>query len=77
MRHHQGLDCATFFDTELKNVRSDMALNVLAYNIKRMADLIVIRQLIAAFPGLHRCQKPQEPPRLNSRAVGASKMHAT
>lgn len=33
-----------------KNLRSEMALNVLAGNIKRMVALIVIRRLIAAFP---------------------------
>lgn len=43
---------ATHFVTrQLKNVRSEMALNVLAYNIKRMAALIGIQRLIAAFPG--------------------------
>lgn len=40
-----------FLTRRLKNVRSEMALNVLAYNIKRMAALIGIRGLIAAFPG--------------------------
>ena len=35
----------------LKNVRTEMALNVLAYNIKRMVALVGIKQLIAAIPG--------------------------
>ncbi|VDS10711.1 hypothetical protein PARHAE_03929 [Paracoccus haematequi] len=33
------------------NVRTEMALNVLAYNIKRMVFLIGIRDLMAAIPG--------------------------
>ncbi len=39
-----------FLTRRLKNVRTEMALNVLAYNIKRMASLIGIRQLIQAIP---------------------------
>ena len=40
-----------FLTRRLKNVRSEMALNVLAYNIKRMVSLIGIRGLMAAIPG--------------------------
>mgnify|MGYP000052948374 FL=1 len=42
---------ATHFLTRgMKNVRAEMALNVLAYNIKRMVSLIGIRRLMAAIP---------------------------
>jgi Transposase DDE domain len=37
-----------FLTRRLKNVRTEMALNVLAYNIKRMISLIGIRQLMRA-----------------------------
>lgn len=40
-----------FLMRRLPNVRTEMALNVLAYNIKRMVSLIGIRGLMAAFPG--------------------------
>lgn len=39
-----------FLTRRLKNVRTEMALNVLAYNIKRMVALIGIRGLMAAIP---------------------------
>lgn len=35
----------------MKNVRAEMAMNVRAYNIKRMISLIGIRRLMAAIPG--------------------------
>jgi hypothetical protein len=34
----------------LKNVRTEMAFHVLAYNIKRMINLIGVRGLLAAIP---------------------------
>ena len=34
----------------LKNVRTEMSLHVLAYNIKRMISLVGVRQLLAAIP---------------------------
>ncbi|EEE35903.1 ISCps6, transposase [Rhodobacteraceae bacterium KLH11] len=34
----------------LKNVRSEMAFHVLAYNIKRMIALIEVRGLLTAIP---------------------------
>ena len=34
----------------LKNVRTEMAFHVLAYNIKRMIALVGVRQLLAAIP---------------------------
>lgn len=40
-----------FLTRRLKNVRSEMALNVLAYNIKRMAALIGVRGLMRAMQG--------------------------
>ena len=40
-----------FLTRRLANVRTDMALNVLAYNIKRMVSLIGIRGLMAAILG--------------------------
>lgn len=39
-----------FLMRRLKNVRTEMALNVLAYNIKRMVAMIGIRRLMAAIP---------------------------
>jgi hypothetical protein len=39
-----------FLMRRLKNVRTEMALNVLAYNIKRMVATIGIRRLMAAIP---------------------------
>ncbi len=43
---------ATHFLTRgIKNVRAEMALNVLAYNIKRMVALVGNRGLMAAIPG--------------------------
>lgn len=40
-----------FLTRRLKNVRSEMALQVLAYNINRIMALIGIRQLMQAIPG--------------------------
>lgn len=37
-----------FLTRRLPNVKTEMALNVLAYNIKRMVALIGIRNLMAA-----------------------------
>ncbi|TCP20276.1 DDE family transposase [Rhodovulum adriaticum] len=43
---------ATHFLTRgITNVRAEMALNILAYNIKRMVALVGIRGLIVAIPG--------------------------
>lgn len=39
-----------FLTRRLKNVRTEMALNVLAYNIKRVASLIGIPRLRQAIP---------------------------
>ena len=39
-----------FLMRRLKNVRTEMALNVLAYNIKRMVTLVGIKRLMAAIP---------------------------
>lgn len=39
-----------FLTRRLKNVRTEMALNVLAYNIKRVIAQIGIRRLIEAIP---------------------------
>lgn len=39
-----------FLMRRLKNVRTEMALNVLAYNIKRVVSLIGIRRLMQAIP---------------------------
>lgn len=41
----------TFLMRRLKNVRSELALNVLAYNIKRMVELIGVRGLMRAMQG--------------------------
>lgn len=40
-----------FLMRRLRNVRTEMALNVLAYNIKRMVALVGINGLMAAIPG--------------------------
>ena len=40
-----------FLTRKLKNVRSEMALNVLAYNIKRMVALLGVRGLMRAMQG--------------------------
>jgi len=40
-----------FLTRRLRGVRTEMALNVLAYNIRRMVALIGIRRLIEAIPG--------------------------
>jgi transposase len=40
-----------FLTRRLQGVRTEMALNVLAYNIKRMISLIGIRRLMEAIPG--------------------------
>jgi hypothetical protein len=40
-----------FLTRRLKNVRSEMALNVLAYNIKRMIALLGVRGLMTAMHG--------------------------
>ena len=37
-----------FLMRRLRNVRTEMALNVLAYNIKRMVNMIGIRKLMTA-----------------------------
>ncbi|ARE83127.1 transposase [Roseovarius mucosus] len=39
-----------FLMRRLKNVRTEMALNVLAYNIKCMVALVGIKRLMAAMP---------------------------
>ena len=42
---------ATHFQMRrLKNVRTEMALHVLAYNIKRMISLVGVRRLLVAIP---------------------------
>lgn len=40
-----------FLMRRLKNVRTEMALNVLAYNIKRMVALVGTKGLMVAIPG--------------------------
>jgi hypothetical protein len=40
-----------FLTRQLLGVRTEMSLNVLAYNIKRMIALVGIKTLIAAIPG--------------------------
>ncbi len=40
-----------FLMRRLKNVLTEMTLNILAYNIKRMVALVGIRGLMAAIPG--------------------------
>ena len=40
-----------FLTRRLRGVRTEMALNVLAYNIKRMISLVGIKGLMAAIPG--------------------------
>ncbi len=40
-----------FLMRRLKNVKTEMALNVLAYNIKRMVALLGTRGLMAAMAG--------------------------
>lgn len=40
-----------FLTRRLRNVRTEMALNVLAYNIKRMIALVGVRGLMAVIPG--------------------------
>lgn len=42
---------AHFLTRGLKNVSTEFALNVLAYNIKRMISLIAIERLMRAIPG--------------------------
>ena len=39
-----------FLMRRLKNVRTELALNVLAYNIKRMVASVGIKRLMAAIP---------------------------
>jgi hypothetical protein len=39
-----------FLSRRLKNMRSEMALDVLAYNIKRMVALIGFRRVVEAIP---------------------------
>jgi hypothetical protein len=39
-----------FLTRRLKNVRTEMALNVLAYNIKRLVSLVGIRRLMMEIP---------------------------
>ncbi len=42
---------ATHFQTRrLGNVRTEMALHVLAYNIKRIISLVGVRRLLVAIP---------------------------
>jgi transposase len=45
------MGAAHFLMRHLANVRTEMALNVLAYNIKRMIALVGVRGLMAAIPG--------------------------
>ena len=40
-----------FLTRRLRNVRTEMALNVLAYNMKRMISLIGLKGLMTAIPG--------------------------
>lgn len=39
-----------FLTRRLKNVRTEMALNVLAYNIKRLVSLVGIRKIMMEIP---------------------------
>lgn len=43
-----------FLTRRLKNVRSEMALNILAYNIKRMIALLGVRGLMRVMQDLSR-----------------------
>ena len=47
----QGARSWDFLTRRLKGVGTEMALNVLAYNIKRMVALVGIKGLMAAIPG--------------------------
>ena len=66
-----------FLSCRLKNVRTEMARNVLAFDIKRMIALVGIRRLMETIPGqattLARCKgsfaKP--PSRLRSEILAA------
>jgi hypothetical protein len=40
-----------FLTRRMKDVRSEMALNVLVYNIKRMVALLGVRRLLTAMQG--------------------------
>jgi hypothetical protein len=42
------LGATHFLTRPLKNVRTEMSLQVLAYNIKRMIQILGVRPLIAA-----------------------------
>lgn len=44
------MGAAHFQMRRLKNVRTEMALHVLAYNIKRMISLVGVRRLLVAIP---------------------------
>ena len=45
-----GMGATHFQMRRLKNVRTEMALHVLAYNVKRMISLVGARSLLAAIP---------------------------
>jgi len=47
--HHQGVDgFAPFSDAQAEQLRTEMALHVLAYNIKRIVNLIGAKALLRA-----------------------------
>jgi hypothetical protein len=51
LRHDQGLDGLNPFpDTAAEECPNGMALNVLAYNIKRLVSLVGIRKLMMEIP---------------------------
>lgn len=50
MKGGGGAALTQFLTRTLKNVCTEMALNVLAYNIKQVVSLIGIRRLMQAIP---------------------------
>jgi hypothetical protein len=49
LRHHQGLDGATHFKMRtLRNAATEMALRVLAYNLKRVIAILGVPALLEA-----------------------------
>ncbi len=47
----KGLGLEDIVKVLVRGVRTEMALNVLAYNIKHMISLIGVRRLMEAIPG--------------------------
>ena len=56
MRDAQGMEGATHFPRILEKVETEMSLQVLAYNLKRLLNIFGIKPLMEAILAQHNCR---------------------